>query len=323
MKDKYEREIDYLRLSVTDNCNLRCIYCMDEDNNEFLKSINKINDKEILRIVEASAKLGIKKVRLTGGEPLVRPGIVDLVGEINKIKGIEEIYLTTNGTLLEGKVETLVKNGLKGVNISLDSLKKERFNKLTRIGGFEKVIEAIDDCNKFGLKVKINTVIVDEINKDEINDFVKLTLDKAVDVRFIELMPIGIGKVHKGVSNEEILKLIEENYNYIKEENKHKNAGPANYIKINKSLGKIGFISAISSCFCKECNRIRVTADGFLKQCLHFNYGVNLRDLIRNGISDEDLKKVIEENIYNKPEKHLFDKNESNEEIRLMNQIGG
>lgn len=323
MKDKYKREIDYLRLSVTDSCNLRCIYCMEEDAQNFLESSNKLNDDEILKIVKASSKLGIKKIRITGGEPLVRPNIVELIGKINEIQGIEEIYMTTNGILLADKVENLVKNGLTGVNISLDSLNVDRFKKITRLGGLEKVMNAIDKSIEFGLIVKLNTVIVDEINDDEILDFVKLTLDKKIDVRFIELMPIGVGKVHKGLSNEEIREVIKSNFNNIDEIGKDKKGGPAKYIKLENALGKVGFISAMSNCFCEECNRIRLTPEGFLKQCLHFDYGVDLRDKIRAGVSDKELQGIIENTIYNKPEKHLFDKNDKDKELRFMNQIGG
>lgn len=323
MKDKFGRNIDYLRISVTDNCNLRCIYCMEEKDNKFLNIEKKLTDEEIYRIVKASAKLGIKKIRITGGEPLVRPKIVELIGRINEIEGIEEVYLTTNATLLFDKVEELAKNGLKGVNISLDSLIEERFNKITRIGGLSKVLEAIDKCIEVGIKVKINTVMVDDINKDEILDFVNLTLEKPIDVRFIELMPIGIGKKYKGVTNTEILSLIKENYECIEEVSKNKKGGPAEYIKLHNALGKVGFISAMSNCFCQDCNRIRVAPDGFLKQCLHWNYGISLRDLIRKGISDEELKTAIEENIYDKPEKHLFNEKNEHQEIRFMNEIGG
>ncbi|MEG0295324.1 MAG: GTP 3',8-cyclase MoaA [Clostridium sp.] len=323
MKDKYKREIDYLRLSVTDSCNLRCIYCMEENAQNFLESSNKLSDDEIIKIVKAASNLGIKKIRITGGEPLVRPNIVELIGKINGIEGIEEIYMTTNGILLADKVEKLVKNGLTGVNISLDSLNKDRFKQITRLGGFDQVMNAIDKSIEFGLKVKLNTVIVDEINDDEILDFVKLTLDKKIDVRFIELMPIGVGKVHKGLSNEEIRGIIKSNFNGIDEIGKDKKGGPAKYIKLENSLGKVGFISAMSNCFCEECNRIRVTPEGFLKQCLHFDYGVDLRDKIRAGVSDKELQDIIENTIYNKPEKHLFDKNDKDKELRFMNQIGG
>ena len=231
--------------SVTDNCNLRCVYCMEEKDNIFLKKENKLTDDEIYRIVKESASLGIKKIRITGGEPLVRQGIVELIGRINSIPGIEEIYMTTNGILLYDKVEALAKNGLKGVNISLDSLKEERFKTLTRRGELSSVLKAIDKCLEYNLKVKINTVMVNDINKDEIIDFVDMTKNKAVDVRFIELMPIGIAVNYKGVTNEEILATIKEHYKEVIEVKRSKMGGPATYVKLNEAKGKIGFISAM------------------------------------------------------------------------------
>lgn len=323
MKDKFGREIDYLRVSVTDNCNLRCIYCMNEKDNTFLKNDEKLTDNEIYKIVSQSAKLGIKKIRITGGEPLVRPGVVDLIGRINNIEGIEEIYLTTNGIMLYDMLEQLSINGLKGVNISLDSLKDSRFNKLTRIGHLDKVLKAIDKALELGIKVKLNTVIVNDINKDEIIDFVNLTREKNIDVRFIELMPIGVAVNYKGLTNEEVKNIIIENYSDFEYVKRGKSGGPANYIKITGAKGKVGFISAMSNCFCEECNRIRLTPEGFLKQCLNFDYGVDLKALLRNGISDEELKSTISENIYNKPEKHLFLQSNNHKEIKFMNQIGG
>ena len=163
MKDKFGREIDYLRVSVTDSCNLRCIYCMEEKNNIFLKNDEKLTDDEIYRVIKESANLGIKKIRITGGEPLVRPGVANLINRINDIPGIEEIYLTTNGILLADMIENLAESGLKGVNISLDSLKEDRFKQLTRVGKLNKVLEAIDKSVSLGVKVKINTVIVNDI----------------------------------------------------------------------------------------------------------------------------------------------------------------
>ena len=323
MIDKFGRKIDYLRISVTENCNLKCIYCIDENN--ILNSCNNdiLTDDEIVKIATECARLGIKKIRITGGEPLVRKNIESLIYKLKCINGIEEIYITTNGVLLHTKIEDLKKNGLTGVNISLDSLNKDRFKKLTKFDKLQDVLLSIDKALELGLKVKINTVIVDDINKDEIIDFVNLTKDKNLDIRFIELMPIGVGKVYKGVSNQEIRDLIKDNFNNIIEIGKEKSSGPAKYIKVDDALGKVGFISAMSNCFCEECNRVRITPEGFLKQCLHFDYGISLRDLIRKGISDQDLKIKIEETIYNKPEKHLFNQNKEHEEIRFMNQIGG
>ena len=323
MKDKFGREIDYLRVSVTDKCNLRCIYCMDEKDNSFLKNDEKLTDDEIYRIVKESSELGIKKVRITGGEPLVRPNLVKLIGRINSISGVEEIYLTTNGILLADMIDELALNGLKGVNISLDSLNEERFNKLTRLGKLNKVLEAIDKAIDLGIKVKLNTVIVNDINKDEIMDFVNLTKEKNIDVRFIELMPIGIAINYKGVTNEEVLKVISQNCSDYQEVVRSKSGGPASYIKLKDAKGKIGFISAISNCFCGECNRIRLTSEGFLKQCLHFDYGIDLKRKLRSGISDEELRKLIYDNIYDKPEKHLFLEKSDHKELKFMNQIGG
>ena len=323
MKDKFGREIDYLRVSVTDKCNLRCIYCMDEKDNSFLKNDEKLTDDEIYKVVKESAKLGIKKVRITGGEPLVRPDLVNLVSKINSIPGIEEIYLTTNGILLADMIDELAVNGLKGVNISLDSLNEERFNKLTRLGKLNKVLEAIDKAIALGIKVKLNTVIVNDINKDEIIDFVNLTKEKEIDVRFIELMPIGIAINYKGATNEDVLKVISENYSDYEEVVRSKSGGPASYIKLKNAKGKIGFISAISNCFCEECNRIRLTPEGFLKQCLHFDYGIDLKSKLRTGITDEELRKLIYDNIYDKPEKHLFLEKSDHKELKFMNQIGG
>lgn len=323
MKDRFNREIDYLRLSVTDQCNLRCVYCMEDEPQEFLPKCSKLTDDEIVRMVKACAKLGIKKIRLTGGEPLVRRGIVELIGKINNIEGIEEIYLTTNGTVLSNQVKTLANHGLKGVNISLDSLKEERFQQITRRGNLSNVLTFIDECLNSGLKVKLNTVLVDDVNKDEILDFVKLTVQKPIDVRFIELMPIGIGKAHKGVTNEEVRRIIKSEFSNVLEVGKLDKGGPATYVRVDNGLGKVGFISAMSNCFCQNCNRIRVTADGFLKQCLHFKYGINLKELMRDGISDEVLEQVIHDHIYQKPEKHLFNQKTQDEELKFMNQIGG
>lgn len=323
MKDKFGREIDYLRVSVTDNCNLRCLYCMDEKDNKFLKNNEKLTDEEIYRVVKESANLGVKKVRITGGEPLVRPGIAKFISKINSISGIEEIYLTTNGILLTDMLDELVENGLKGVNISLDSLKEDRFNKLTRLGNLNKVLKAMDRAISLGIKVKLNTVIVNDINKDEVIDFVNLTKEKPIDVRFIELMPIGIAVNYKGATNEEILRIISSKYSNYEEVVRSKSGGPATYIKLKGAKGKIGFISAMSNCFCEECNRVRLTPEGFLKQCLHFDYGFDLKSRLREGISDDELRKLIADNIYSKPEKHLFLEKSDHKELKFMNQIGG
>src|SRR5699024_9485403 len=292
MIDKFGRKVDYLRISVTENCNLKCIYCIDDNILNTYKN-DILSDDEIVKIATECASLGIKKIRITGGEPLVRKNIENLIYRLNNIKEIEEIYITTNGVLLNDKIEILKENGLTGVNISLDSLNKDRFKKLTKFDKLKEVLLSIDKALELGLKVKINTVIVDDINKDEIIDFVKLTKDKNIDIRFIELMPIGAAKKYKGISNEEILNIIKNKFKNIQVENKSKRSEHANYIRVDNYRRKIGFISPISNCFCEDCNRIRLTSTGFLKKCLHYNYGIDLKKHIRSNISNKDLKELI------------------------------
>lgn len=323
MKDQYNRSINYLRLSVTDRCNLRCVYCMEQDEKNFLPTEQLMTDEEIIRIVGCAATLGIKKIRLTGGEPLVRPGIVSLIQQINEIKGIEEIYLTTNGMRLNELAKPLKDAGVKGVNISLDSLNAKRFQSLTRCGSLETVLSGLKKCLDEGIHVKINTVLVDGTNEDEILDLIKLTFDYPVDLRFIELMPIGVGKKHNGTKNDEIKALMKKQFPDTIEVERDGRSGPAKYLKCKNSKGRVGFISPISQCFCGECNRIRITSDGFMKQCLHFDYGKNLVHFMRDGSTDEQLLEEMKHLIYTKPEQHHFYEVVQAEEQKNMNQIGG
>ena len=242
MKDKYGREIDYLRISLTDKCNLRCAYCMEKDHNDFIHNDKLMTLDEILRVVKECASIGIKKVRLTGGEPLVREGVVDLIKNINKIPEIEEICLTTNGILLGDKVKELSENGLKRVNISLDTLKEDRFKEITRIGTLDKVLYSIEKCLENNVKVKINTVILEDFNKDEILDLINLAYKNPIDLRFIELMPIGEGKKFKGVTNSEILEIIKKEKKVLSDGKTLRLNGPAKYISIEGFKGKIGFL---------------------------------------------------------------------------------
>ena len=322
MIDKQGRNIEYLRLSLTDVCNLRCVYCMPKDQITFMDKEKILRDDEVIKIVRLMAKCGIKKVRLTGGEPLTRKNILQIIKDINKIPGIEEIYITTNALLLEGREREFKEAGLKGVNISLDTLKEEIYRDITRGGDLKVVLRVIDNLLALGIKVKANTVIMKGVNEGEILDLAGLTISKKIDVRFIELMPIGIAKDLKPITNDKVKEIIKQGYE-LSEENQVGINGPARYTHIKNALGKIGFISAISDNFCESCNRIRVTSEGFLKQCLHWNYGVDLKSLMRKEIDDEDLLKIIEEKIYNKPIKHSFGKKEKDKDNRFMNQIGG
>ncbi|MGG7076680.1 GTP 3',8-cyclase MoaA [Clostridium sardiniense] len=323
IQDRYGRNVDYLRISITDKCNLRCVYCMPEKGSVFCKEEKRLSNEEIYRIAKEASKLGIRKIRLTGGEPLVCPGIVDLIKRINSIDGIEEIAITTNGILLDDKANELIDNGLKKVNISLDTLDKDKYFNITRGGKLDKVLSAIDKCLDRGIKVKLNVVIIKGTNDDEIIDLVNLTLNKNIDVRFIELMPIGEGKKYTGLSNEELIKFLKDKGLKFKEEKRNLHDGPAEYIKLENAIGRVGFISAMSNCFCSDCNRIRITTDGMLKQCLNWKSGINLKTLLDSGISDEAIRDVIKDGIYNKPEKYLFKVQDNNKEEKFMNEIGG
>lgn len=319
MKDSWGREIDYLRISLTESCNLRCIYCMPEGSAP--KTCGKVLTKEnIFAIVEAGVELNIKKIRLTGGEPLLRQDIVELVKGI-KDRGIEKIYITTNGILLAEKIEDLKNTGLDGVNISLDTLDREQFFSITRGGELEKVLDGIKKSLKLNLEVKINSVIIKDINENAIDDLVKLTVDNKLDVRFIELMPIGQGKNFTGINNGEIYNRLEKNFGFDRDYKEIK--GVSTYYKLKDSKGKIGFISPINSCFCETCNKIRLTSDGVIKRCLNTKGNINIKECLDKNIGKDEIKEILKKEIFNKPEKHLFGKENEAEEMKNMNAIGG
>lgn len=324
MEDKQGRKIDYLRISLTDRCNLRCKYCMPEEGIPLINHKHILSYEEIIRIVKAGAKSGIKKVRLTGGEPLLRKDLPYLIGEINAIEGIEDIAITTNGYLLDAMLDDLVHAGLKRINLSLDTMDPDTFKSITGFDGLDRVVKGLHNAIAKGLKVKINAVPLKNYNDDDLVKLVELTKQYPIDVRFIELMPIGCGKQFTGISTDEIQeKLANEGLKLYAHEELQGN-GPAVYYKLKDGKGAVGFISPMSHSFCTECNRVRITPEGFLKLCLHAKNGVNLRDLLRDGISDGDLLEVLRNAIWSKPEKHHFDlTNHEDEDTRNMNQIGG
>jgi cyclic pyranopterin phosphate synthase len=278
---------------------------------------------ELYRVIKETTNLGIKKVRITGGEPLVRKGIIPFIKRIKDIEGIEEVCLTTNGILLLDYMDQLYEAGLDRINISLDTFNCDKYKSITRRDGLHKVLEAIDLGVKKGFKrIKVNTVIIKELNYEEIEEFVNLVEKYDIDVRFIELMPIGEGKDYTPTSNDEIKEIIKRNRNLYPVYSK-KGAGPAKYYKTNGAKGRIGFISAMSHEFCQECNRIRITSEGFLKLCLHSKRGIDLRQLLRSKIDDHELGYIIREAVENKPDRHHFNENSEDQDNRLMSQIGG
>ncbi|MEW8954902.1 GTP 3',8-cyclase MoaA [Clostridium sp.] len=328
MKDNLGREINYMRISLTDRCNLRCNYCMPPGYDNFFKEEDMLSLDEIYTVAQIGSELGISKFRFTGGEPLVREGIENLIKKVKKLPGVNEIAITTNGILLPEKIKKLKESGLDRVNISLDSFKEDRFKSITNNGDLKKVLKAIDMAIEHKIEVSLNVVIVKGKNQDEIMDFIRFSEEKGIKVRFIEIMPIGKGKDFIGMTSGEIEEVIKKERTYIeKETEKNGLRGPALYKSFyNESNGKtstIGFISPMSSCFCSDCNRIRLTCDGFLKQCLHWNSGTNLRPILRDGKTYEEVKEIIKDTIYNKPTNHNFGEKKDNADIRFMSQIGG
>ena len=329
MLDRQNRTIDYLRISVTDKCNLRCTYCMPADGVEDLTHEEVLSFEEILRVVKAMVPLGVKKIKLTGGEPLVRKNLVYLVEQLHQLPGIEDITMTTNGLLLEENLPALLKAGLTAVNISLDTLDPDRFRQITRREGLDKVLSALDAASRSSLRsVKINCLAVKEFNEEELPRLALLAKDREIEVRFIELMTIGFGKTLTPIPNTQILETLEQVYGKSVPYEGRLGNGPAVYYQLPGFQGKIGFISAVSHRFCSQCNRVRLTSSGFLKLCLHYNNGIELRPLLRDGISDHQLTETLREAIYNKPLHHSFDgvKPEGEDdqlELKNMSQIGG
>lgn len=318
MVDSYGRSINYLRISITDLCNLRCRYCMPE------KGIEKMNYNNILRLeeIEELAKifvsLGVNKIRITGGEPLIRKGILNLVEGIGRLKEVKDFAMTTNGIFLKEYARDLKSAGLNRVNISLDTLNEKRYSSITKGGNIKEVLDGIEEAKKVGLTpIKLNVVLIGGFNEDEIENFVNLTRDEEIDVRFIELMPIGQAKdwsLDKFISNKIVLEKVGE----LKEIQKEDISSPAKYYKLPNGIGKVGLINPISCKFCDNCNRIRLTADGKIKPCLHSNEEIDLRTPLRKG---EDLREIINGIIANKPKEHNLENGEYIE--RNMTTIGG
>lgn len=319
MKDNFDRKINYMRISVTDLCNLRCVYCMPEEGVKKHCHSKNMSFEEIVSLVKAGVDLGIDKIRLTGGEPLVRRGIVDLVEEIGKIEGIGDLTMTTNGVLLAEMAKDLKKAGLNRINISLDSFDPEKYRRITRWGEIKNVLAGIEAAKRVGMDpIKINTVLIKGFNDDEIEDFVNFTRDEKIDVRFIELMPIGQSSDYAQdsyLSNEEVLLRVPE-LTRINKADKH---SPAEYYQLAKAKGRVGLINPISNHFCGACNRIRITTDGKIKPCLHSDYEIDLIALKKTGMTD---KEILEKAIRDKPERHHI-KEDEKQLRRNMNEIGG
>ena len=319
MIDGHGRKIDYIRISLTDLCNLRCRYCIPENGVEKKSHFDILRFEEIVDIVKASVKLGITKVRLTGGEPLVRKGVVSLVQMIRNVSGIRDITMTTNATMLEEFAGQLKEAGLTRVNISLDTLNTQKYEYITRGGDIGKALRGIEAAKKAGLgPIKINTVLMKGFNDDEIEDFVCLTQSESMDVRFIELMPIGgcagsLVDTDMMMPCKEVLKRVPT----LVREQVQESRVSVNY-RLPGAKGRVGLISPINHQFCDRCNRLRVTADGKIKPCLHSDDEINIREMIGGG---QTYQQVLEHAVMQKPSAHRLDENVYID--RCMNSIGG
>ena len=330
MRDQFGRNIDYMRVSVTDRCNLRCIYCMPEEGIPCVSHSDILTFDEIRRICGIGAELGISRIKLTGGEPLVRRGLPGLLGMLKKIPGIEQVTLTTNGILLKDNINELV----DAVNISIDTLDPEYYHKITRRGGIEEVLSGLDAALSYpALKVKVNCVPLKGMPEETYVQLASLAKDRDVDVRFIEMMPIGLGKEYCGVSGQEIYNILKERFGEAERCNGKFGNGPAVYVQFSGFQGKIGFIDAVTHKFCSTCNRVRLTSEGRLKLCLQYETGIDMRKLLRSGADDEVIRQEMRRVIYEKPACHHFAdgrpdtpaslSGDEKLETRDMSQIGG
>ncbi len=325
MTDGIGRTIDYLRVSVTDKCNLRCQYCMPKEGVKRLPHDSLLSLEELYRVIAVMAELGVKKVRFTGGEPLVRKNLVKLIADVRKISGIEEIALTTNGILLGEKACALKEAGVDRVNVSLDTCDEKTFERITGYDGYKQVREGILAARAAGMGVKINCVPCRELNGSAWEELALFAKNDGIDVRFIELMPVGCGKNFSGIPSDEVLKQLAERFGEPKPCEGKRGNGPAAYYDFCGFRGKIGVISPMSHKFCEACNRVRLTAEGQLKLCLHYNSGIDLRPLLRDNVTDNELGGRICEAMKQKPASHAFEQDvqEAESDTRKMVQIGG
>jgi len=327
--DGYGRIAKKLRISVTDRCNMRCIYCMPTNNTKWLDDAEVISFQEIVKLASIFANLGIEKIRITGGEPLVRPDLENLIEFINMIPGIESIGLTTNGLLLADKVEELAAAGLGSVNVSLDSFKEDRFKMMTGVTGVDKVVRSIEKAKDAGLNVKINTVVIRGWNDEEISDFALFARDRGHVVRFIEFMPLdgsGIWQPDLVFSKREMIERINIKVGEIVQlSDENSQSEPAMLYSFVDGTGTVGFIPSITEPFCRNCDRVRITSDGRLLTCLFENPGYSLKNLLRSGATDKDLECYVLNCLQQKPEGiiRLIRNKTLKPTLNLMHTIGG
>jgi cyclic pyranopterin phosphate synthase len=323
--DGSNRRINYLRMSVTDRCNLRCVYCVPPEGDRKLNHRDILRYEELLRISRIAIRLGINKIRITGGEPFVRKGIQEFIPRLSALKGLEDVSITTNGVHLKDNLETLKAAGINRLNISIDSLNAAKFEKITRFDCFDAVWQAIERANDMGFyPIKLNIVIMKGVNDNEIMDFGCLAIERPYYLRFIECMPLGLRANGTAfISNTEVQRTLEKGIGPLRPITPAANDGPARRYKFDGGAGEIGFISPISHSFCESCNRLRLTANGVLLPCLLSNREVDLRGPIREGCLDEALIEAFKRAVALKPVSHTSRLESEREQHRKMCSIGG
>ena len=324
--DKFGRTVDYIRLSVTDRCDFRCVYCMTEDM-KFLPRSQILSLEELYLVAKAFTDLGVKKIRLTGGEPMVRTDVMSLIEKLGALPGLEELNLTTNGAQLDKYAPALKAAGVNRINISIDSLDAERFKRISRVGNLGKVLKGINAARSAGFdRIRLNSVIMRGYNEDEVIPLTEYALNRNIDIAFIEEMPLGEASDHyredTTCSNDWVRNVIEEKYELLN--STAKTAGPSRYVQVVGKDNRIGFISPVTHNFCEECNRVRVTVEGRLLLCLGNEHSIDLRAILRDeSASFDDLKKAIVASMDIKPERHYFYDTDHEQPVRLMNMTGG
>ena len=323
MLDGFGRTIDYLRISVTDRCDLRCVYCMPEGGVAALRHGEILRYEEIVRLARVMTRLGVRHVRLTGGEPMTRRGCLGLVRALRALPDVESVAMTSNGILLRGLVAEARAAGLDALNLSLDTLDPDAYARMTRGGDLDAVLQTLREAVAAGLNVKVNAVPVRGFNEDALVPLAALARDMPIRVRFIELMPLGCARGLRGVPTGEVVARLTEAFGALSPDETAYGHGPANYVKPDGFTGSIGLIGAVSDEFCAACNRVRLTADGRLKLCLNHTRGLDLRALLRGGADDGELEAAIRAAVADKPECHGFAASICDRETRRMNEIGG
>ncbi len=324
--DRFGRTVDYLRISITDRCDFRCVYCMAEDMT-FLPRNQILSLEEIYILAQTFVELGVKKIRITGGEPLIRKGALELLNQIGALKGLNELVLTTNGSQLVTAAPILKAANVKRLNISLDTLDAAKFKELTRTGDLQNVLNGIQAAKKVGFeRIKLNAVILKNRNHAEVANLVQFAIDNGIDISFIEEMPLGIVEKHNRAeayySSDEIRDDLEQRFTLV--QSTDSTGGPSDYFSIPNTQTRVGFISPHSHNFCSTCNRVRLTVEGRLLLCLGNEHSIDLKEILRSpNFSSENLKRAIIDSMEIKPEKHEFNVKEQPIILRYMNMTGG